>query len=64
MINFDGNQAKLSDVVVALIDRIGEIILQNPNLRVEISAGKDENEFGKIVEERTKPIMSYLASKW
>lgn len=52
------------DTAVALPDRIGQIIRQNPTLRVEISAGKDENESGKIVEERTKSITDYLASKW
>ncbi|CAN5203495.1 hypothetical protein BH20ACI1_BH20ACI1_24390 [soil metagenome] len=50
-INFDGNQAKLSDAAVALLDRIGRIIRQNPTLRVEISVGKDENENDAIISE-------------
>lgn len=63
-INFDGNQTKLSDAAIVLLDRAGQTIRQNPNLRVEISVGKDENESDMIIEERTKSITNYLASKW
>ncbi len=62
-INFDENQAKLSESATALLDRIGEIIRQNPTLKVEISVGKDENENEAIIGERAKSITGYLASK-
>ena len=64
-VNFDNNQAKLSGAAIALLDLTGQIIRHNPNLIVEISAGKDENESDKlIVEKRTETITNYLASKW
>ncbi len=63
-IGFDINQTKLSNSAAALLDLTGLIIRQNPNLLVEISAGKDENETDKMVEERMKAITDYLASKW
>ncbi len=63
-INFAANQAKLSDAAISLLDSTGQIIRQNPNLTVEISADKDENESNGMVEERMKSITDYLASKW
>ena len=64
-ISFDNNQAKLSGAAIALLNLTGQIMRQNPNLVVEISAGKDENESDKsIVEKRMKTVTDYLASKW
>ena len=64
-VNFDSNQAKLSGAAIALLDLTGQIIRHNPNLAVEISAGKDENESDKfIIEKRMKTITDYLASRW
>ncbi len=63
-INFDGNQAKLSAAAAALLDRVGQIIQQNPQLRVEINAGKDENETEAIIGERTLIIADYLTANW
>ncbi|MEO8072805.1 MAG: DUF389 domain-containing protein [Acidobacteriota bacterium] len=63
-VNFDSNQAKLSGAAISLLELTGQIIRQNPNLTVEISADKDENESNIMVEERMKSITDYLASKW
>ena len=63
-ISFDENQAQLSDAALALLDRIGNTIQQNRNLKVEIGVGKDENENSAIIGERAKSITDYLASKW
>ncbi|MEP7038586.1 MAG: hypothetical protein ABI891_09585, partial [Acidobacteriota bacterium] len=63
-VNFDSNQAKLSGAAISLLELTGQIIRQNPNLTVEISADKDENESNSMVEERMKSITDYLASKW
>ncbi len=63
-INFDGNQAKLSDSATVLLNLAGQILRQNPNLSVEIGVGKDDNENETVIGERIKSITDYLASKW
>jgi uncharacterized hydrophobic protein (TIGR00271 family) len=63
-ITFKRNQAILSVAAQGLLNAAGQALQQRPGLRLEVSAGAEQNEQEKIAEERAQAISEYLVSKW
>lgn len=63
-IQFNRSQASLSTTAMILLDQIGQSLVANPGLRVEIAASAENREPAEIANLRVKAISDYLAQKW
>lgn len=61
---FEDEESTLTTDNSQLLDRIGQILQQQPNLRMEMVVNQEENELAEIVQLRSQAITSYLQSNW
>ncbi len=65
-INFESNSAKLSDVSFAELERVVRLLVENPTLRVEISAHTDDvgsESYNQILsQKRAQSVVDYLTA--
>lgn len=63
-LSFERNQAAATQAATATLDRVGQILRDQPKLRVEIAAGAEENEREGIIPERARAITEFLTSNY
>ncbi len=63
IIEFNLDQANLSDAAISLLDRAAQKLQQNPHLQIVIKVGKNEKEPDTVIGERMRVISDYLISK-
>lgn len=64
-LGFDRNKATVTQqAATAMLDRVGQILRDQPKLRVEITTGAEQNEREGIVAERAQAITEFLTSNY
>jgi hypothetical protein len=63
-ITFNLNQAQILPSQTKLLDRIGQIVQQNPTLQIELQSGQTPSEIETIAQDRSLAIQNYLQTKW
>ncbi len=63
-VTFALNQAQVAANQVQLLDRLGNIVQQNPKLQIEMSSGQAPSEAGSPAIGRSVAVRNYLQTKW
>ncbi|MGB9178065.1 MAG: DUF389 domain-containing protein [Pyrinomonadaceae bacterium] len=61
---FDRNRSTISKDVADTLNRIGQILSEQPKLRVEIAASAEQNEREGVAAERAQALTDYLTSNY
>lgn len=61
---FSRNQAALTAAGAGLLDHVGQTLISNPSLRVEVVTSAEGRETAGLADERVRTITRYLADKW
>ncbi|MEB3338118.1 MAG: DUF389 domain-containing protein [Leptolyngbyaceae bacterium] len=64
VISFELDQSVLTPNNQNLLDRIGQILQQQPNLNLNVTMNQEANEPKDIIQRRSQVITQYLQSKW
>ena len=63
-ITFENEQSEISADDTQLLDRVGEILQQQPSLILEMIVNQEEDELAEIIPARTQAVIAYLESEW
>ncbi|TAF10563.1 MAG: DUF389 domain-containing protein [Nostocales cyanobacterium] len=64
MISFARDKSVLTPAHTKLLDNVGQILQQHPNLNLEVIVNQEITEIKDIVQERSQTIIEYLQLKW
>ncbi|MDB9375107.1 DUF389 domain-containing protein [Nodularia sphaerocarpa] len=63
-ISFDQEKSEISSDDIKLLDRVGQILRQQPSLNLEMIVNQEADELAEVVPGRSQEIIEYLESKW
>ncbi|WP_414551380.1 DUF389 domain-containing protein [Anabaena sp. CCY 0017] len=63
-ISFENEQSEITPENTQLLDRVGQILQQQPSLNLEIIVNQEEDELSEVVLARSQAIIEYLESQW
>ena len=63
-ISFENEQSQISPENTQLLDRVGQILQQQPNLKLEMIVNQEEAELAAVIPGRSQAIIEYLKSQW
>ncbi len=63
-ISFENEQSELKPENTQLLDRVGQILQQQPSLNLEMIVNQEEGELAEILPRRSQAITEYLESQW
>ncbi len=63
-LNFDRKKSDLPDAEKSSLERLGNLLINHPKLKVEIIGNAEKAEGGAIADERAKAVQEFLASSF